>query len=315
MPSSAPPIPPSGNQSPATGDAPSPTPNSAQVLELLAAVAEGKIAVEQAAGSVAEMIAAADTGLASLGGVVAIPGATVDIGRQKRCGFGEVIYGEGKSTELIIQIVQTQLAAGQTCLVTRIDPTSAAQVRRHFPHTHHQPQARTLRIAERAELLASPVLDENSAHVAVVTAGSTDAAVAEEATETLAWMGIAYRRIEDIGVAGPQRLLAAVPDLRKAAAIVVIAGMEGALPPTVAGHVAVPVIAVPTSMGYGANFGGLTPLMGMLTACAPNIAVVNIDAGFKGAYLAGVIAAGLNAQRKRLTSESESTAPVANKSA
>lgn len=286
-------------QTPSAGSLP-----PAALLELLTSVADGKLPVERAADSLSSLMMPGNP-LGLLGKVAAIPGATVDLGRQARCGFGEVIYGEGKSTELIIQIAQTQLAAGQSCLVTRIDPTSAAQVRRHFSHTHHNPHARTLRIAEHSESLVSPLLDQDTAHVAVVTAGSTDSAVAEEAIETLAWMGIAYQRMIDIGVAGPQRLLAAVPELRKAAAIVVIAGMEGALPPTVAGHVAVPVIAVPTSMGYGANFAGLTPLMGMLTACAPNIAVVNIDAGFKGAYLAGVIAAGLNAQRKRLLSHAD----------
>ncbi|MFG0290689.1 MAG: nickel pincer cofactor biosynthesis protein LarB [Rhodopirellula sp. JB044] len=274
--------------------APNARPDSGVLLDLLASVAKGTVGVEQAAGSVASMISiASGENLAALGGVAEIPGATVDLGRRDRCGFGEVIYGEGKSTDLMIRIVETQLEAGQTCLITRIDPTSAAQLRRHFPNTHHNPHARTLRIASEIDLLATPVLDDSCPHVAVVTAGSTDAAVAEEAVETLTWMGVPHLRVEDVGVAGPQRLLAAVPALRKASAIVVIAGMEGALPPTVAGHVSVPVFAVPTSMGYGANFGGLTPLMGMLTACAPNVAVVNIDAGFKGAYLGGLIAAQL----------------------
>ncbi|MCM2374532.1 nickel pincer cofactor biosynthesis protein LarB [Aporhodopirellula aestuarii] len=267
--------------------------------ELLASVANGTVGVDQAAGSVASMMRQTDDGkMGALGEVASIPGATVDLGRRDRCGFGEVIYGEGKSTDLMIRIVETQLGAEQSCLITRIDPTSAAQLRRHFRHTHHNPAARTLRIAGQPAQLVSPVLDDAIAHVAVVTAGSTDASVAEEAVETLTWMGIAHRRVEDIGVAGPQRLLAAVPALRKAAAIVVIAGMEGALPPTVAGHVGVPVIAVPTSTGYGANFAGLTPLMGMLTSCAANVAVVNIDAGFKGAYLAGLIATQLIAAEK-----------------
>lgn len=286
-------------QSPPASGVPCPT-----LLEMLAAVADGTLAVERAADDLSAMLtlpsgeATAADGMAPiLDGMAPIEGATIDIGRRARCGFGEVIYGEGKSTELMIRIVQTQLDAGEHCLITRIDPTAAAQLRRNFLHTHHNPLARTLRVAAEADLLASPRRQEKVAHVAVVTAGSTDAAIAEEAAETLAWMGIAVDRIDDIGVAGPQRVLAAVPGLRSAAAIVVIAGMEGALPPTVAGHVAVPVIAVPTSTGYGANFAGLTPLMGMLTSCAPNVAVVNIDAGFKGAYLAGLIAAGLNATR------------------
>ncbi len=267
---------------------------------MLAAVADGTLAVERAADDLSAMLAATGAEMSADDSMAPILGATVDIGRRSRCGFGEAIYGEGKSTELMIRIVQTQLEAGEHCFVTRIDPTAAAQLRRNFSCTHHNPLARTLRIAADADLLTSPQREENVAHVAVVTAGSTDAAVAEEAAETLAWMGIATDRIDDIGVAGPQRVLAAVPGLRKAAAIVVIAGMEGALPPTVAGHVAVPVIAVPTSTGYGANFAGLTPLMGMLTSCAPNVAVVNIDAGFKGAYLAGLIAAGLNAKQNDL---------------
>lgn len=269
------------------------------LLEMLAAVADGRIAVDQAADDLSLMMTTATAEPSLLDGMAPILGATVDLGRRARCGFGEVIYGEGKSTELMIRIVQTQLDAGEHCLITRIDSMAAAQLRRNFPNTHHNPLARTLRIASVPDQLTSPLRGENIAHVAVVTAGSTDAAVAEEAAETLAWMGIPHDRIEDVGVAGPQRLLAAVPELRKAAAIVVIAGMEGALPPTVAGHVAVPVIAVPTSSGYGANFAGLTPLMGMLTSCAPNVAVVNIDAGFKGAYLAGLIAAGLNAKQDR----------------
>ncbi len=272
------------------------------LLEVLAAVAKGTLAIEEAADDLSGMLALKHDETSVTDSMAPILGATVDIGRRARCGFGEVIYGEGKSTELMIRIVQTQLDAGEHCLITRIDSTAAAQLRRNFHCTHHNPLARTMRIASTAAQLTAPVREENVAHVAVVTAGSTDAAVAEEAAETLAWMGVATDRIDDIGVAGPQRVLAAVPELRKAAAIVVIAGMEGALPPTVAGHVAVPVIAVPTSTGYGANFAGLTPLMGMLTSCAPNVAVVNIDAGFKGAYLAGLIAARLNAKNSSETS-------------
>ena len=278
-------------------------PPSPALLQILSQVAAGTLNVEQAAGNLSAMLSDARDQHSAANGIASIPGATVDLGRQARCGFGEVIYGEGKSVELMIRIVQTQLDAGQSCLITRIDPTAAAQLRRQFPHTHHNPLARTLRIAMKPDRLVSPVLEPGVAHVAVVTAGSTDAAVAEEAVETLAWMNISLVRVEDIGVAGPQRLLAALPMLREAAAIVVIAGMEGALPPAVAGHVAVPVVAVPTSMGYGANFAGLTPLMGMLTSCAPNVAVVNIDAGFKGAYIAGLIAAGLRAERKALRAE------------
>ena len=126
-------------------------------------------------------------------------------------------------------------------------------------------------------------------HAAVVTAGSTDEAIAAEAIETLAWMRIPYRSFDDVGVAGPQRLAEAVPRLKLASAVVVVAGMEGALPAVVAGHLSVPIFAVPTSVGYGTNLGGLTPLLGMLSSCSPSVAVVNINAGFKGGYMAGLV--------------------------
>lgn len=224
--------------------------------------------------------------------VCRVEGATVDLGRKDRCGFGEVIYGEGKSAELLERIVTAQLGAGQSALVTRIDSDVAQRVKRTFPFAFHNSVGRTLRVSSGA--VGSP--DHLSAdqakttlHAAVVTAGSTDAPIAEEAIETLAWMGVPIQRFDDIGVAGPQRLLAAVPRLRLASAVVVVAGMEGALPSVVAGHLASPIFAVPTSVGYGACLGGLTPLLGMLSACAASVAVVNIDAGFKGGYLAGMV--------------------------
>ncbi|QDT02522.1 AIR carboxylase [Rubripirellula lacrimiformis] len=251
----------------------------------------------------------------------AIDGATVDLGRLARCGFGEVIYGPGKPADLIQRIITTQIAAGQDSLVTRIESSIAEALQSRFEHVRYNPVARTLRVARSAmsvpgaEMGAADtvgIADSRTAppgteptyqpttvtsrpapigprHVAVITAGSTDAPVAEEAIETIAWMGVPVARYDDIGVAGPQRLLAVVPRLRRASAVVVVAGMEGALPSVVAGHLAVPIFAVPTSVGYGASLGGLTPLLGMLSACAANVAVVNIDAGFKGGYLAGMV--------------------------
>ena len=221
-----------------------------------------------------------------------LAGATVDLGRQSRCGFGEVIFGEGKSAELITRIIQTQLDAGQSALVTRIDSGVAFQVRQSFAFACHNPVARTLRITPTQISGSQPLTPqqlETTFHAAVVTAGSTDTPVAEEAIETLNWMGVPWQRFDDIGVAGPQRLAAVVPLLRFASVVVVVAGMEGALPAVVAGHLAVPVFAVPTSIGYGANLGGLTPLMGMLSTCAASVAVVNIDGGFKGGYMAGMV--------------------------
>ena len=143
-----------------------------------------------------------------------IDGATVDIGRASRCGFGEVIFGEGKSAELVTRIIQTQLDEGQSAFITRIDSGVAFQVRQSFTHTQHNPVARTLRVSPTAmgisQPLASNQLDQIF-HAAVITAGSTDLPVAEEAIETLAWMGIAFQRFDDIGVAGPQRLAAVIP--------------------------------------------------------------------------------------------------------
>ena len=222
-----------------------------------------------------------------------IDGACVDTGRVARCGFGEAIYGEGKSADLITRIAHELLSTQPEVLVTRIDPTDAEHVASHFPHARHTAAARTLRLS--AHPIATPLVQaataaERSRSVAVVTAGSTDQNVALEAAETLAWMKIPHQFYADLGVAGPQRLLAVVPELRDYAAIIVAAGMEGALPSVVAGHVQCPVIGLPTSVGYGAALGGITAMLAMMTSCAAGVAVVNIDAGFKAGYLAGMIA-------------------------
>lgn len=262
---------------------------SPALLEILGQIASGTLSPDDAAAHVtAAALSTSQTDVmadeSESPDLAPVDGALVDLDRASRCGFGEVIFGEGKTTELMRTIVQAQQDVGQPCLITRINPTSAAQLRRAYPDSSYNAAARTLRIGSVAEEPESP-----SPHVAVVTAGSTDAGVAEEAIETLRWMKVAHRRYDDLGVAGPQRLLASVPKLREASAIVVAAGMEGALPAVVAGHVATPVIAVPTSVGYGVHLSGLTPLMAMLTSCAANVAVVNIDAGFKGGYMAGLI--------------------------
>lgn len=219
---------------------------------------------------------------------MSIENATVDLDRQSRCGFGEVIYGEGKSADLIFQIIQTQLSAGQTAFVTRMNLESAAEVQAQFQHSRLNEIARTLVVSNHP--ISEPTLPSTDKHhVAVVTAGSTDRPVAFEAIETLRWMEVPVREFVDIGVSGPQRLLDAVPQLRLASALVVVAGMEGALPSVVAGHVDVPLFAVPTSVGYGANLGGVAALLSMLNSCAAGVSVVNIDAGFKGGYLAGMV--------------------------
>ena len=211
--------------------------------------------------------------------------AQVDLDRARRCGFPEVVYGEGKSVEVIAKIFRVQVEHGYASLATRISAEQASELSADFPQGHYNPLARTFRISAKAFSDS-----QDAGRVVIVSAGTTDLNVAEEARETAVWMGLDVTLLQDIGVAGPQRLLAQVPRMQDADAIVVVAGMEGALPSVVGGHVSCPVVAVPTSVGYGANFGGLSALLGMLNSCASNVTVVNIDAGFKGAYVAGIIA-------------------------
>ena len=214
-----------------------------------------------------------------------IEGSSLDMDRNRRCGFPEVVYGEGKTVEDLERIFSTLIAADVDVFATRISADKATILKGRFDTLHYNDLAQTARIEPN-----STPREPMTGSVAVVTAGTSDQRVAQEALETLHWMNINTELIVDVGVAGPQRLLAKVGQLRRADAIVVVAGMEGALPSVVGGHVEVPVVAVPTSVGYGANFGGIAALLGMLNSCAANVTVVNIDAGFKGAYVAGLIA-------------------------
>ena len=211
-----------------------------------------------------------------------VDSAIVDLDRSRRCGFPEVIYGEGKSVESIVAIANKLTEHGQDVLATRIDVETAKKVCDQIRDAVYNPDARTLRVTNSAT--------ELTGSVAVVSAGTTDLPVAMEARETLDWMGVNTCLIQDIGVAGPQRLISRLDQICGHDAIVVAAGMEGALPSVVGGHVDCPVIAVPTSVGYGASFGGVSALLSMLNSCASNVAVVNIDAGFKAGYVAGMIA-------------------------
>ena len=208
--------------------------------------------------------------------------ATVDLDRQRRCGFPEVVYGEGKSAAMLGEIFRALLAAGAGVFATRVNAEKAALLSAEFPQARYNEVARTIGI-DRDEPL-------EAGRVAIVTAGASDLPVAEEARETLRWMGYDAAMIHDVGVAGPHRLPLRLGEMADCDAIVVVAGMEGALPSVVGGYVACPVIAVPTSVGYGAAFGGVAALLGMLNSCAANVTVVNIDAGFKGGYVAGLIA-------------------------
>lgn len=203
--------------------------------------------------------------------------ARVDHHRKLRQGIPEVILGQGKTAEQIIGISERLLAAGHGVLVTRLSAEQAPQVLAAVPELRHNPVART------ASAIRDPSPRAEGAPVVVVTAGTSDLAVAEEALVTLECAGIPSERLVDVGVAGLHRLLEAVPLLRRARAVIVVAGMEGALPSVVGGLVAVPVVAVPTSNGYGAALGGLTAMFGMLTSCAAGVTVVNIDNGFGAA--------------------------------
>jgi NCAIR mutase (PurE)-related protein len=233
--------------------------------------------------------------------------AQIDLDRGRRCGFPEVVFGEGKSVATLEKIFRRLANEGVDVLATRISAEQAAALSPAFPGAAYNAIGRTLRIA-------TPQANgrRHAGHVAVVTAGTSDLPVAEEARETLAWMGAQTTMIFDVGVAGPHRLREHLAKLAHVDAVVVIAGMEGALPSVVGGHVSCPVIAVPTSVGYGASLRGLAALLGMLNSCAANVTVVNIDAGFKGAYVAGLIASraggGERAVTKRASKESRGKA-------
>lgn len=224
--------------------------------------------------------------------------ALVDLDRERRCGFSEVVYGEGKTVEAIRRIAFAQLERGIDVFATRVSPEKAAALLPEFqalyPNAYYNETARTFRIPKPIAENNLQTLDAESpifrGKVAILTAGTSDLPVAEEARETALWTGADVVLVQDVGVAGPKRLIAKLPLFVDADAIVVCAGMEGALPSVVGGYVSAPIVAVPTSVGYGAAFGGVAATLGMLNSCASNVTVVNIDAGFKGGYVAGLIA-------------------------
>ncbi len=205
----------------------------------------------------------------------------VDHHRSLRTGLPEVIYGAGKTSEQIVQIFTSLRADGVDVLATRVAPEAAEAILAAHPDAVWSQLART--VAHRASTSIR-------GHVAVVCAATSDLSVAEEAAVTAEVFGARVSRFFDVGVAGLHRLLSVRDALLEADAVIVCAGMEGALPSVVGGLVGVPVIAVPTSVGYGASFGGVTALLGMLNSCSPNVSVVNIDNGFGAAYSAVLIA-------------------------
>lgn len=242
-----------------------------RVRDLLAQVAEGKLAVDRALDSL------------SLEPAESLGFATIDHHRALRQGYPEVIFGGGKTPEQIVAIAQRIAERGDGVLVTRLDADAVDPLLEALPGIEHNALARTA--------LLRPALAPSAGRgtALIVTAGTSDLPVAEEAAVTADAMGCRIERLTDVGVAGIHRLLARRELLDSAGVIIVVAGMDGALPSVVGGLVRVPVIGVPTSVGYGAAFQGLAPLLTMLNSCAAGVTVVNIDNGFGAAVAAARI--------------------------
>ncbi len=247
--------------------------NSEDLRSLLNQVREGSLSVEAALRS------AQSAGVADLGY------AQVDLGRRQRCGFPEVIFCEGKTAAWVEGVVRRLVEAGEDCLATRVNPEQSALLASSFPLGEQDRVARTFWLPFVASARPAPV-----GRVVVITAGTSDLPVAQEAVVTAKALGCEVKLLADVGVAGIHRLLRLRDQFTGADAIVVAAGMDGALPSVVGGLVDCPVVAVPTSIGYGAAFNGLAALLTMLNACSANVVVVNIDAGFKAGYVAALIA-------------------------
>jgi pyridinium-3,5-biscarboxylic acid mononucleotide synthase len=209
--------------------------------------------------------------------------ARIDHHRALRKGFPEVIWGEGKTTTQILSIMRQLKNQEQNILITRIDEKKARTIEKVFRKSQYYPGSRVL------TLIHPPIEMIGKGTVLVITAGTTDIPVAEEASVTAQMMGNRVETLYDVGVAGIHRLLSERGRLEAAHVLIVVAGMEGALPSVVGGLVDRPVIAVPTSVGYGASFGGVTALLAMLNSCASGVAVVNIDNGFGAGYVASLI--------------------------
>ena len=205
--------------------------------------------------------------------------AEVDLQRHQRLGAPEIIYGAGKTVPQIAAIARRLRSENQPVLVTRLDAAKARQLKRRVPGGKYHPHARTYTLASRRRRTVG-----RSLRVGICAAGTSDHPVAEEAFVTLEFLGHRPRRFYDIGVAGLHRTLRRLGEIRQQDALVVVAGMEAALPSVLGGLVRQPMIAVPTSVGYGAHLQGLTAFLGMINSCAPGITVVNIDNGFGAAY-------------------------------
>lgn len=240
------------------------------LLKLLARVQQGDVTLDAACESLA-LLPFEQTAT-----------ATLDHHRSLRTGLPEVIFAGGKTPAQTAEIFTRLAASGVSVLATHANEEAAYAVQQDVPAAIYNAIARTLALAQNVE--------KHGGRIAVICAGTSDLPVAEEAAVTAELFGAEVTRITDVGVAGLQRILAHQENMRAADCVIVCAGMEGALPSVVGGLVAAPVIAVPTSVGYGASFGGAAALLGMLNSCSPNIVVVNIDNGFGAAYTATLIA-------------------------
>ena len=245
-----------------------------RVLALLRQVAAGQLGAEEALTAL------------SLPPVESLPFATIDHHRALRQGYPEVIFASGKTTDQVVAIAERVAARGNGVLVTRTNPDQRAALARQIPAIELNELGRT------AFLPADTPAVAGGGTVLVVTAGTSDLPVAEEAAVTVRALGHGVERLVDVGVAGIHRVLAEGAVLSSAAVIIVVAGMDGALPSVVGGLVRCPVIAVPTSIGYGASFGGVAALLSMLNSCASGVTVVNIDNGFGAGFAAARILRG-----------------------
>jgi NCAIR mutase (PurE)-related protein len=241
-----------------------------QLLSLLHDVRSARLSVEEAARRLADW-PTQDLGHTRL-----------DHQREMRCGHPEVVYGAGKSPEQLLEIATALVERTGSLIVTRIEPLAAARLVERLPGARHHADARMLTVEADPDR-------ERVGRVLVVSAGTSDRPVAEEARLTAHMLGARAEHLPDVGVAGLHRLLSQVEILREARVLVVVAGMEGALPSVVGGLVDKPIIAVPTSVGYGASLGGLAALLAMLNSCAAGVTVVNIDNGFGAGYAAARI--------------------------
>ncbi len=248
-----------------------------EIDKLLEAIKLGKVTIEEAKQQIAEHINTPQNRVEDLGF------AQLDIDREQRTGFPEVVFGEGKTAEQIITIFQSLIKHTERVIATRVDPEKANKIVSQLNQVTYHPLARSLTWFNK------PILRVYDGYIAIVCAGSSDVPVAEEAALIAECMGSHVERVYDVGVAGIHRLFKKLPIIRGANAIIIVAGMEGALASVIGGLVSKPIVAVPTSIGYGASFQGVAPLLTMLNSCSPGISVVNIDNGFGAGYYAGLI--------------------------